>query len=200
MLIWRTARKGDKIVSLVTYVTEISTTLQWCHDERDDVSNHRRLYCLPNRLFRRRSKKTSNLRTTGLCEGKSPVTGEFPAQRASNGENVFIWWRHHDLDLPCVYLSLMARPWWVRELHLPPTGGPPSWDDVRYGPDQPTQSYRRAVLWRPKWQSLDTYFQDWSSCMSTRKRLRRLRAWNKYNWISLLIIIHSPKVHFVSDP
>ena len=23
-------------------------------------------------------------------------TGEFPAQRASNAENVPIWWRHHD--------------------------------------------------------------------------------------------------------
>ena len=29
------------------------------------------------------SKKTSKLRDTGLCEGNSPVTGEFPAQRAS---------------------------------------------------------------------------------------------------------------------
>ena len=26
---------------------------------------------------------------------QSPVTGEFPAQRASNAENVSIWWRHH---------------------------------------------------------------------------------------------------------
>ena len=25
----------------------------------------------------------------------SPVTGEFPAQMASNAENVSIWWRHH---------------------------------------------------------------------------------------------------------
>ena len=42
-----------------------------------------------------RSKKTSKLRVTGLCAGNSPVTGEFPAQRASNAENVSIWWRHH---------------------------------------------------------------------------------------------------------
>ena len=26
----------------------------------------------------------------------SPVTGEFPAQKASNAETVSIWWRHHD--------------------------------------------------------------------------------------------------------
>ena len=44
--------------------------------------------CLLNRLFRRRPKKISKLRVTGLCAGNSPVTGEFPAQRASNAENV----------------------------------------------------------------------------------------------------------------
>ena len=32
----------------------------------------------------------------GLCDGNSPVTGEFPAQSASNAENFAIWWRHHD--------------------------------------------------------------------------------------------------------
>ena len=32
---------------------------------------------------------------TGLCVGNSPGTGEFPAQMASNAENVSIWWRHH---------------------------------------------------------------------------------------------------------
>ena len=46
-------------------------------------------------LLSRRSKKTSKLRVTGLCEGNSPVTGEFPTQRASNVGNVYIWWRHH---------------------------------------------------------------------------------------------------------
>ena len=46
-------------------------------------------------LFRRRSKKTSKLRVTGLCAGISPVNGEFPAQMASTAENVSIWWHHH---------------------------------------------------------------------------------------------------------
>ena len=44
---------------------------------------------------RHRSKKTSKLRVTGLCEGNSPVTGEFRTQRASNTESVSIWWCHH---------------------------------------------------------------------------------------------------------
>ena len=33
-------------------------------------------------------EKISMLRVTGLCGGNSLVTGEFPAQRASNTENV----------------------------------------------------------------------------------------------------------------
>ena len=51
-----------------------------------------------NRLFRRRSKKASYLHVTGFCEGDSPVTVQFPAQRASNAENVSNSWRHHDYD------------------------------------------------------------------------------------------------------
>ena len=42
------------------------------------------------------NEKKSKLRVTGLCVD-SLVTGEFPAQMASNAENVSIWWRHHDL-------------------------------------------------------------------------------------------------------
>ena len=38
--------------------------------------------------------KKAKLRVAGLCEGISLVTGEIPAQRASNVEYVFIWWRH----------------------------------------------------------------------------------------------------------
>ena len=43
---------------------------------------------LLHRLFRRRSTKAVKLRVTGVCEGNSPVTGVFPAQRASKAENV----------------------------------------------------------------------------------------------------------------
>ena len=66
-------------------------TLQWRHNGCDGVSNHQPQECLINRLFKRRSKKTSKLRATGLCTGNSPMTGEFPAQMVSNAENVSIW-------------------------------------------------------------------------------------------------------------
>ena len=72
-------------------------SLQRRHNERDGVSNHRGIHCLLTCWLQRRSKKTSKPRVTGICVGNSPVTGEFPAQRASNAENVSIWWRHHDM-------------------------------------------------------------------------------------------------------
>ena len=85
------ASKG--LLSLLLVGTGCS--LRWRHSGGDSVSNHHPHHCLLNRLFRRRSKKTSKLRVTGLCAGNSPGTGEFPAQMASNAENVSIWWRHH---------------------------------------------------------------------------------------------------------
>ena len=42
------------------------------------------------------AKKTSKLHVIDLCAGNSPVTAEFPAQMASDVENVSIWWRYHE--------------------------------------------------------------------------------------------------------
>ena len=70
-------------------------TLRWNHNERNGVSNHQPHDCLLNRLFRRRSKKTSKLRVPGLCDGNSPGP---PTQRASYVENVSIWWHHHVIN------------------------------------------------------------------------------------------------------
>ena len=50
-------------------------SLQWYHNGRDGLSNHQRLHCLLNRLFRRWSKKIPKLRVTGFVRGvyRSPV-------------------------------------------------------------------------------------------------------------------------------
>ena len=84
------ARLGESVGRLTRNL------LLWCHNGLDGVSNHQPHDCLLNRSFRRRSKKTPKLRVIGLCVGNSPVTCEFPAQRASIAENVSIWWRHPD--------------------------------------------------------------------------------------------------------
>ena len=78
-------------------MVQSTITLQWCHNECDGISNHRRLDYLFIHLFRRRSKKTSKPCVTGLCEGNPPVTGGFPSQKASNSENISIWWRHYEV-------------------------------------------------------------------------------------------------------
>ena len=73
--------KTYKIVSLftvskwITLHTKDYDTSPWRHNERDGVSNHRRLDCVLNRFFRRRSTKTTKRRTTGLCEGNSHTKG-----------------------------------------------------------------------------------------------------------------------------
>ena len=55
----------------------------------------------------------------------SPGTGEFPAQMASNAENVSIWWRHHGiagilspsyLRSEISYTSKTTSLYWIRAL------------------------------------------------------------------------------------
>ena len=87
---------GHKELSKQLDRWEIVSSLRWRHNGCDSVSNHQPRECLLRRLIRRTSKKTSKLRVTGLCARNSPETGQFPAQMASNAENVSIWWRHHD--------------------------------------------------------------------------------------------------------
>ena len=71
------------------------TSLGWRHNECDGVSHHQPHDCLLNHLLKCRSKKTSKLCITGLCEKNSPGTGDFPTQRVSNAVNVSIWSCRH---------------------------------------------------------------------------------------------------------
>ena len=75
--------------------TNITVTSQW---ESWRLKSPAARFLL-NHLFRRRSKEASKLRVTCLCDGNSPVTGELPAQRASNAEKfsfhdvmMISWW------------------------------------------------------------------------------------------------------------
>ena len=60
-------------------------------------------------------KKTARHRVTGHCAGNSPVTGEFPAQRASNAENVSPRWSHHEKLLFIVFNIVLYSTaiWWI---------------------------------------------------------------------------------------
>ena len=56
----------------LTIVNWPQRPLRWRHNDHYSVLNHQPHGCLRNRLFRRRWKKTSKLRVTGLCVGNSP--------------------------------------------------------------------------------------------------------------------------------
>ena len=81
-----------------------------------------------NRLVRRRrSKKTSKLRVTGLCEGNSPVAGEFPTQKASYAKCFHLMtssWspiNHNSvITVPC-HRCMMVFSWYqlCTNLHVP---------------------------------------------------------------------------------
>ena len=91
----RTDRRTDRVKPIYPPTTSLCGgydnyhLLQWHHNECNGMSNHRHLNCLLNLLFNCKSRKSSKLHVTGLCEGNSLVTGVFPAQSASNAENVF---------------------------------------------------------------------------------------------------------------
>ena len=99
----------DTTTELSWHIAETSKWARWCL--KSQASS------LFSCWFRRRSKKTSKLRVTGLCVENSPVTGEFPAQRASNEEDVSIWWCHHDKQnfvvIGVIKAKLVFRRIWI---------------------------------------------------------------------------------------
>ena len=85
-------------------------TYNWNYSRSHEAGYIDGWHCLLNRSFGRRSKKTSKPRVTGLCAGNSAVTGEFPAQRASNAEIVSIWWSQHALfSISLVVVALNSQ-------------------------------------------------------------------------------------------
>ena len=87
-----TVRRHDMLYTHVTcqWCTPLWMTLrslQWSRNERDGVSNHRCLNCLPNRVFRGRPMKTLKHRVD------SPHKGPVTLKKCS------FWWRHHILSM-----------------------------------------------------------------------------------------------------
>ena len=71
-------------------------TLKWRHNGHDGVSNYQPHDCLLSRLFRRKAKKTSKLRVTGLCGGIHRRLVNSPHKWPVTQKNDSIWWRHHE--------------------------------------------------------------------------------------------------------
>ena len=86
----------------------------WRHNGPDSVSNHQPYDCLPNRLFRRRSKKSSKFRVTGLCAGihRRPVNSphKWPVSRKM--------FPFDDVIMNRVQLTTVSKE--IHAWHLPP--------------------------------------------------------------------------------
>ena len=101
-------------------------SLQWRHNECDGVPNHQPHDCLLNSLFKAQIKEHIKApRYWPLC-GNSPITGEFPAQRASNADFFFhlmtssCSWD----DITSVSISLFLGYWFILPLD-------PSSDEIK---------------------------------------------------------------------
>ena len=117
MGIWTGVLKNILLPYLMICLPVLSLKiLLWRHNGRGSVSNHQPHHCLLNRLFRRRSKKTSKLRVTGLCARNSPETGEFPTQRA-NKQRVLMH-RHQGWNVRHGLCHIYMRYLYIYELFI----------------------------------------------------------------------------------
>ena len=127
----RTLDKSKRIMTVTTSRATMShickyslsmLSVRWHHNGRDGVSNHQPHDCLLNRIFKRRSKKISKLRVTGLCVGNSPGADEFPhkwpvTRKMFPFHDVLIYpTRHHLCGLQClicgfIWLKLAYLKW-----------------------------------------------------------------------------------------
>ena len=86
-------------------------SLHWRHNDNDGVSSHQPHGCLLNRLFRRRWKKTSKLRVTGLCVGNSPGPVNSPhkgpvTRKMFPFDDVIMWSSTYGLIAICPVIML----------------------------------------------------------------------------------------------
>ena len=99
------------IFSLALCVKPLS--LHWRHNDHDIVSNHQPHDCLLNRLFRRRSNKTSKIRVTGHCAGNSPGPVNSPhkwpvTRKMFPFDDVIMWWNR---DMPDRNIAANQQLW-----------------------------------------------------------------------------------------
>ena len=98
--------RPDQSTTMHTIITLTSQWPRW------------RLKSPTSRLFTERFIRTQikeNIKAPGhwpLC-GEFTRTGEFPAQRARNAENVSIWWRHHDIDVYTAKTGVIWMLMWL---------------------------------------------------------------------------------------
>ena len=101
------------------YRWSVAVALRWRHNDHDGVSNHQPRGWLLNRLFTRRSKKTSKLRVTGLCTENSPGPvnsphkGPVTRKMLPFDDVIMDKYFYHSLSSGCNYLSMLVLKKWL---------------------------------------------------------------------------------------
>ena len=127
------------LMRLQVVASQRCISLQWRHNGRNGISNHRRLDFLLNRLFRRRSKKTSSSASLAFTRGirwrpvdstpKEPVTRKmFSCDDVTCKFTIYIYlyfmWRHTGqlptqhaflIDTPNEIGKLCLSPWFIKQ-------------------------------------------------------------------------------------
>ena len=88
----------DSSSPMSSWCKKIRRALQWRHNKCDGVSNHQP-YDRVTIYSGADQRKLQRNRVTGLSAGNSPMTGEFPAQKARDAETLSIWLHHHGYRL-----------------------------------------------------------------------------------------------------
>ena len=86
-----------------------SFLLQWRHNESDYISNHRCLHCFSTVGPGADQRKDQSSASLASVRGVHRWRVNYPPKKASNAENVSIWWRHHvvlDIHLTHFILTL----------------------------------------------------------------------------------------------
>ena len=101
-------------------VSNIAISLWWRHNDHDNVSNHQPREGLLNRSFRRRSKKTSKVRVTGLCVWNSPGPVNSPQKGQLRGK-CFHLMTSSWLTSVCVLTTFFTNgsiPWYAQVFEI----------------------------------------------------------------------------------
>ena len=180
--LWRQQRRGKTLPPLPLYYTDHrmqvwycreqrNPSLHWRHNDHDGVSNHQPHGCLLNCLFRRRSKKTSKRRITGLCVGNS----QGPVNSPHKGPVTRKMFPFDDVIMPSFQWKGSMRDWHI-------VSGPTrmSKESCQVQPPDGAWCYNISALthWgRDKMAAIfQTTFSNWFSWM------KMYELWLKYHW------------------
>ena len=95
--------------------------------------------------------------------GEFTVTGEFPAQSASNAGNAYIWWRHYENEL---YIPRMIPS--VSDTSLALGHRCSQSNPAEYGRMQQVQHYGHCSIWYHSRQTFDTIVFYNFCCIKSR--------------------------------